>query len=178
MGKYNIGTRSKHFERHWIEIQEHFKFIKKSVSVQFNLERFVEIDLNTATYHELITLLNIGEVGAASIVMARNSLKRNGRKLTLVDLTLDCGIPGDIVKEWVVSGEIQPVPRHEDSGENEQTAVLLVSIAASIQALSEAVDIVNDRQALHSVPRSRFYGKKYRTRKLEAIKYWNTPLSM
>ena len=118
------------------------------MSVQFNSERFVEMDLNTATYHELITLLNIGEVGAASIVMARDSLKRNGRKLTLVDLTLDCGIPGDIVKEWMVSGEIQPVPRHEDSGENEQTAVLLVSIAASIQALSEAVDIVNDRQAL------------------------------
>ena len=68
--------------------------------------------------------------------------------LTLVDLTLDCGIPGDIVKEWMVSGEIQPVPRHENCGENEQTAVLLVSIAASIQALSEAVDIVNDRQAL------------------------------
>ena len=119
-----------------------------SVSVQFNSERFVEMDLNTATYHELITLLNIGEVGAASIVMARDSLKRNGRKLTLVDLTLDCGIPGDIVKERMVSGEIQPVPRHENSGENEQTAVLLVSIAASIQALSEAVDIVNDRQAL------------------------------
>ena len=118
------------------------------MSVQFNLERFVEMYLNTATYHELITLLNIGEVGAASIVMARDSLKRNGRKLTLVDLTLDCGIPGDIVKEWMVSGEIQPVPRHEDSGENEQTAVPLVSIAASIQALSEAVDIVNDRQAL------------------------------
>ena len=118
------------------------------MSVQFNSERFAEMDLNTATYHELITLLNIGEVGAASIVMARDSLKRNGRKLTLVDLTLDCGIPGDIVKEWMVSGEIQPVPRHEDSGENEQTAVLLVSIAASIQALSEAVDIVNDRQAL------------------------------
>ena len=38
------------------------------------------MDLNTATYHELITLLNIGEVGAASIVMARDSLKRNGRK--------------------------------------------------------------------------------------------------
>ena len=118
------------------------------MSVQFNSERFVEMDLNTATYHELITLLNIGEVGAASIVMVRDSLKRNGRKLTLVDLTLDCGIPGDIVKEWMVSGEIQPVPRHEDSGENDQTAVLLVSIAASIQALSEAVDIVNDRQAL------------------------------
>ena len=30
----------------------------------------------------------------------------------------------------------------------------------------------------HSVPRSRFYGKKYRIRKIEAIKYWNTPLSM
>ena len=118
------------------------------MSVQFNSERFVEMDLNTATYHELITLLNIGEVGAASIVMARDSLKRNGRKLTLVGLTLDCGIPGDIVKEWMVSGEIQPVPRHEDSGENEQTAVHLVSIAAFIQALSEAVDIVNDRQAL------------------------------
>ena len=116
--------------------------------MQFNSERFVEMDLNTATYHELITLLNIGEVGAASIVMARDSLKRNGRKLTLVDLTLDCGIPGDIVKEWMVSGEIQPVPRHEDSGENDQTAVLLVSTAASIQALSEAVDIVNDRQSL------------------------------
>ena len=106
------------------------------------------MDLNTATYSELLTLLNIGEVGAASIVMARDSLKRNGRKLTLVDLTLDCGIPGDIVKEWMVSGEIQPVPRHENSGKNEQTAVLLVSIAASIQALSEAVDIVNERQAL------------------------------
>ena len=116
--------------------------------MQFNSERFVEMDLNTATYSELLTLLNIGEVGAASIVMARDSLKRNGRKLTLVDLTLDCGIPGDIVKEWMVSGEILPVPRHENSGENEQTAVLLVSIAASIQALSEAVDIVNDRQAL------------------------------
>ena len=43
----------------------------------------------------------------------------------------------------MVSGEIQPVPRHEDSGEYDQTAVLLVSIAASIQALSEAVDIVS-----------------------------------
>ena len=148
MGKYNIGTRSKHLERYWIEIQEHFKFIKKKCECAFNLERFVEMDLNTATYHELITLLNIGEVGAASIVMARDILKRNGRKLTLVDQTLDCGIPGDIVKEWMVSGEIQPFPRHEDSGENDQTAVLLVSIAASIQALSEAVDIVNDRQAL------------------------------
>ena len=116
--------------------------------MQFNSERFVEMDFNTATYHELITLLNIGEVGAASIVMARDSLKRNGKKLTLVDLTLDCGIPSDIVKEWMVTGEIQPVPRHENRGENEQTAVLLVSIAASIQALSEAVDIVNDRQAL------------------------------
>ena len=92
------------------EVEEHFKFKKKSVSVQFNLERFVEMDLNTATYHELITLLNIVEVGAASIVMARDSLKRNGRKLTLVDLTLDCGIPVDIVKEWMVSEEIQPVP--------------------------------------------------------------------
>ena len=88
MGKYNIGTRSKHLERYWIEIQEHFKFIKKKCECAFNLERFVEMDLNTATYHELITLLNIGEVGAASIVMARDSLKRNGRKLTLVDLVM------------------------------------------------------------------------------------------
>ena len=88
------------------------------MSVHFNSERFVEMDLNLATYPELITLMNIGEVRAASIVMARKSLKRNGRTLTLVDLTLDCGIPGAIVKEWLVSGEIQPVPRHEDSGEN------------------------------------------------------------
>ena len=29
------------------------------------------MDLNTATYSELLTLLNIGEVGAASIVMGR-----------------------------------------------------------------------------------------------------------
>ena len=141
MGKYNIGTRSKHLERHWIEIQEHFKFIKKSVSVQFNLERFVEIDLNTATYHELITLLNTGEVEAASIVMVRESLKRIGRKLTLLDLTLGCGIPGDVVKDLTVNGDIQPIPRHEDSCKSDQTSTLLVSIAASIQALSEAVDM-------------------------------------
>ena len=30
--------------------------------MQFNSERFVEKDLNTATYPELVTLLNIGEV--------------------------------------------------------------------------------------------------------------------
>ena len=29
-----------------------------------------------------------------------------------------------------------------------------------------------------SVPDRDFTGKKYRTQKLEAIKYWNTPLSM
>ena len=104
------------------------------------------MDLNTATYPELVTLLNIGE--AASIVMVRESLERSGRKLTLLDLTLDCGIPGYIIQELILNEEIQPVPRHEDISKNEQTAVLLVSIAASIQALSEAVDIVNDRQAL------------------------------
>ena len=80
--------------------------------------------------------------------MVRESLERSGRKLTLLDLTLDCGIPGDIIQELILNEEIQPVPRHEDISKNEQTAVLLVSIAASIQALSEAVDIVNDRQAL------------------------------
>ena len=58
--------------------------------MQFNSERFVKMDLNTATYPELVTLLNIGEVRAASIVMVRESLER---KLTLLDLTLDCGIP-------------------------------------------------------------------------------------
>ena len=116
--------------------------------MQFNSDRFVEMDLNTATYHELITLLNIGEVGAASIVMVRESLERIGRKLTLLDLTLDCGIPGDVVKDLTVNGDIQPIPRHEDSCKSDQTSTLLVSIAASIQALSEAVDIVNDRQAL------------------------------
>ena len=103
------------------------------MSVQFKSDRFVEMDLNTATYLELITLLNIGEVGAASIVMVRESLRRNGRKLTLVDLTLDCGIPGDIVKEWMVSGEIQSVPRHEDSCKSDQTSTLLVTIAAHCQ---------------------------------------------
>ena len=50
------------------------------------------MDLNTATYSELVTLLNIGEVRAASIVMVRESPERIGRKLTLLDLTLDCGI--------------------------------------------------------------------------------------
>ena len=118
------------------------------MSVQFNSERFVKMDLNTATYSELLTLLNIGEVRAASIVMVRESLERIGRKLTLLDLTLDCGIPGDVVKDLTVNGDIQPIPRHEDSCKSDQTSTLLVSIAASIQALSEAVDIVNDRQAL------------------------------
>ena len=117
------------------------------MSVQFNSERFVKMDLNTATYSELVTLLNIGEVRAASIVMVRESLERIGRKLTLLDLTLDCGIPGDVVKDLTVNGDIQPIPRHEDSCKSDQST-LLVSIAASIQALSEAVDIVNDRQAL------------------------------
>ena len=118
------------------------------MSVQFNSERFVKMDLNTATYSELVTLFNIGEVRAASIVMVRESLERIGRKLTLLDLTLDCGIPGDVVKDLTVNGDIQPIPRHENSCKSDQTSTLLVSIAASIQALSEAVDIVNDRQAL------------------------------
>ena len=118
------------------------------MSVQFNSERFVKMDVNTATYSELVTLLNIGEVRAASIVMVRESLERIGRKLTLLDLTLDCGIPGDVVKDLTVNGDIQPIPRHEGSCKSDQTSTLLVSIAASIQALSEAVDIVNDRQAL------------------------------
>ena len=47
-----------------------------------------------------------------------------------------------------MNGDIQPIPRHEDSCKSDQTSTLLVSIAASIQALSEAVDIVNGRQAL------------------------------
>ena len=85
------------------------------MSVQFNSERFFKMDLNTATYSELLTLLNIGEVRAASIVMVRESLERIGRKLTLLDLTLDCGIPGDVVKNLTVNGDIQPIPRHEDS---------------------------------------------------------------
>ena len=116
--------------------------------MQFNSERFVKMDLNTATYSEL---LNIGEVRAASIVMVSESLERIGRKLTLLDLTLDRGIPGDVVKDLTVNGDIQPIPRHEDSCKSDQTSTLLVSIAASIQALSEAVDIVNDRQALFRV---------------------------
>ena len=95
------------------EVEKHFKFIKKSECadcVQFNSERFVKMDLNTATYSELVTLLNIGEVRAASIVMVRESLERIGRKLTLLDLTLDCGIPGDVVKDLTVNGDIQPIP--------------------------------------------------------------------
>ena len=40
------------------------------------------------------------------------------------------------------------------------------------------VNLQPEMTGAHSVPRSRFYGKKYRTRKLEALKYWNTPLSM
>ena len=91
------------------EVKKHFKFIKR-VSVQFNLERFVKMDLNTATYSELVTLLNIGEVRAASIVMVRESFERIGRKLTLLDLTLHCGIPGDVVKDLTVNGDIQPIP--------------------------------------------------------------------
>ena len=118
------------------------------MSVQFNSERFVKMDLNTATYSELVTLLNIGEVRAASIVMVRESLERIGRKLTLLDLTLDCGIPGDVVKDLTVNGDIQPIPRHEDSCKSDQTSTLLVTIAASIQSLSEAVDRVNDRHTL------------------------------
>ena len=106
------------------------------------------MDLNTATYSELVTLLNIGEVRAASIVMVRESLERIGRKLTLLDLTLDCGIPGDVVKDLTVNGDIQPIPRHEDSCKSDQTSTLLVTIAASIQSLSEAVDRVNDRHTL------------------------------
>ena len=118
------------------------------MSVQFNSERFVKMGLNTATYSELVTLLNIGEVRAASIVMVRESLERIGRKLTLLDLTLDCGIPGDVVKDLTVNGDIQPIPRHEDSCKSDQTSTLLVTIAASIQSLSEAVDRVNDRHTL------------------------------
>ena len=106
------------------------------------------MDLNTATYSELVTLLNIGEVRAASIVMVRESLERIGRKLTLLDLTLDCGIPGDVVKDLTVNGDIQPIPRHKDSCKSDQTSTLLVTIAASIQSLSEAVDRVNDRHTL------------------------------
>ena len=93
------------------------------------------MDLNTATYSELVTLLNIGEVRAASIVMVRESLERIGRNLTLLDLTLDCGIPGDVVKDLTVNGDIQPIPQHEDSCKSDQTSTLLVSIAASIQAM-------------------------------------------
>ena len=61
---------------------------------------------------------------------------------------LDCGIPGAEVKDLTVNGDIQPIPRHKDSGKSDQTSILLVTIAASIQSLSESVDRVNDRQAL------------------------------
>ena len=106
------------------------------------------MDLNTATYSELVTLLNIGEVRTASIVMVRESLERIGRKLTLFDLTLDCSIPGNVVKDLTVNGDIQPISRHEDSCKSDQTSTLLVTIAASIQSLSEAVDRVNHRHTL------------------------------
>ena len=98
------------------------------------------MDLNTAAYEELITLSNIGEVRATTVVAVREKI---GRSLTLLDLTLDCGISGDIVKHLVESGEIQSVPRHEDSGKSEQAATLLMSISESIQTLSEAVDKKN-----------------------------------
>ena len=103
------------------------------------------MDLNTAAYEELITLSNIGEVRATTVVAVREKI---GRSLTLLDLTLDCGISGDIVKHLVESGEIQSVPRHEDSDKSEQAATLLMSISESIQTLSEAVDKVNNRQTL------------------------------
>ena len=48
------------------------------------------MDLNTAAYEELITLSNIGDVRATTVVAVR---KKIGRSLTL----LDCGISGDIV---------------------------------------------------------------------------------
>ena len=101
----------------------------------------MKMDLNTAAYEELITLSNIGEVRATTVVAVREKI---GRSLTL----LDCGISGDIVKHLVESGEIQSVPRHEDSGKSEQAATLLMSISESIQTLSEAVDKVNNRQTL------------------------------
>ena len=112
--------------------------------MQLNSEKFVKMDFNTATYPELVTLLNIGEVRAASIVMVRGSLE----SLTLLDLTLYCGTPGGVVKDLTVNGDIQPIPQHEDSCKSDETSTLLVRIAVSIQSLSEAVDRVNDRQAL------------------------------
>ena len=66
----------------------------------------------------------------------------------MLDLTLDCGIPGDVLKDLTVNGDIQPIPRHKDSCKSAQASTLLVTIAASIQSLSEAVDRVNVRQAL------------------------------
>ena len=104
------------------------------------------MDLNTATYDELITLANIGDVRSTTIVTVRER-ERIGRNLTLLDLTLDCSISGD-VKDWMECGAIQSVPRHED-GKSEQAAILLMSISASIQELFEAVDRVNNRQTLH-----------------------------
>jgi len=124
------------------------------------------MDLNVATLEQLQDLAGIGEVRAQAIVEGRGHLSR---PLTLLDLTMDFGIPGDVIKTLIDDSEIKGLPRHEgecvkaearahaeegasmvEGSQTQDVAMMalasLQKFATEVQVLSTAMEQVSERQ--------------------------------
>ena len=119
------------------------------------------MNLNVATFEQLKNLPSIGEHRAHAILDVRAHLDR--------DLTLEAGIPGDVIRSIMDGKLIVSVPRHDgelvdrvnDNNEEdldglaadfarqmkEVTLAALDRIAKEVERLSVSVQKVNERQA-------------------------------
>ena len=68
------------------------------------------MDLNVATFEQLKNLPSIWEHRAHAILDVRAHLDRD---LTLLDLILEAGIPGDVMRSIIYGKLIVSVPHHE-----------------------------------------------------------------
>ena len=124
------------------------------------------MDLNVTTFDQLKNLPSIGEYREQAILDMRAHLDRD---LTLLDLTLEAGIPGDVMRSIIDGKLIVSVPRHDgelvdrvnDNNEEdldglaadfarqmkEVTLAALDRITKEMERLSESVQKVNERQA-------------------------------
>ena len=125
-----------------------------------------------ATFEQLNNFPSIGEHMAHAILDVRTHLDRH---LTLLDLTLEVGIPGDVMRSIIDGKLIVSVPRHDgelvdrvnDNNEEgldglaadfarhmkEVTLAALDRITKEMKRLSESVQKVNDNKGNETVIR-------------------------
>ena len=119
-----------------------------------------------STFEQLKNLPSIGVHRAHAILDVRAHFDRD---LTLLDFTLEAGIPGDVIRSIIDGKLIVSVPRHDeelvdrvnDNNEKdldglaadfvrqmkEVTLAALDRITKEMERLSESVQKVNERQA-------------------------------